>query len=132
MMLLDAGRCPMREQPVEEYKLTLRRLAVRDDRYISALLSEERANVTLSGIDVKSHALLRIAALIALDAAPPSYMSAVEAGLEAGDAGSAVSVEVKRTGLAKCDRCWTYREDVIAEGERAGLCARCVEAMRGR
>ena len=74
----------MREQPVEEYKLTLRRLAVRDDRYISALLSEERANVTLSGIDVKSHALLRIAALIALDAAPPSYMSAVEAGLEAG------------------------------------------------
>ena len=84
MMLLDAGRCPMREQPVEEYKLTLRRLAVRDDRYIGALLSEERANVTLSGIDVKSHALLRIAALIALDAAPPSYMSAVEAGLEAG------------------------------------------------
>ena len=84
MMFLDAGRCPMREQPVEEYKLTLRRLAVRDDRYIDALLSEERANVTLSGIDVKSHALLRIAALIALDAAPPSYMSAVEAGLEAG------------------------------------------------
>jgi 4-carboxymuconolactone decarboxylase len=84
MMLLDAGRCPMRGQPVEEYKLTLRRLAVRDDRYIGALLSEERANVTLSGIDVKSHALLRIAALIALDAAPPSYMSAVEAGLEAG------------------------------------------------
>jgi 4-carboxymuconolactone decarboxylase len=70
--------------PVEEYKLTLRRLAVRDDRFIDALLSEERANVTLSGIDLRSHALLRIAALIALDAAPPSYMSAVEAGLEAG------------------------------------------------
>jgi 4-carboxymuconolactone decarboxylase len=69
---------------VEEYKLTLRRLAVRDDRYIDALLSEERANATLSGIDAKSHALLRIAALIALDAAPPSYMNAVEAGLEAG------------------------------------------------
>jgi 4-carboxymuconolactone decarboxylase len=69
---------------VEEYKLTLRRLAVRDDRFVDALLREECANVTLSGIDVKSHALLRIAALIALDAAPPSYMSAVEAGLEAG------------------------------------------------
>jgi 4-carboxymuconolactone decarboxylase len=69
---------------VEEYKLTLRRLALRDDRYIDALLSEERANVTLAGIDARSHALARVAALIAMDAAPPSYMSAVEAGLRAG------------------------------------------------
>ena len=42
------------------------------------------ANATLSGIDPRSHALLRIAALIAMDAAPPSYMSAVQAGLKAG------------------------------------------------
>jgi 4-carboxymuconolactone decarboxylase len=69
---------------VDEYKLTLRRLTLRDDRYIDALLSEERANATLAGIDPQSHALLRIAALIAVDAAPPSYMSAVEAGLNAG------------------------------------------------
>jgi 4-carboxymuconolactone decarboxylase len=69
---------------VEEYKLTLRRLALRDDRFIDALLSEERANTTLSGIDPRSHALLRIAALIALDAAPPSYMNAIECGLRAG------------------------------------------------
>jgi alkylhydroperoxidase/carboxymuconolactone decarboxylase family protein YurZ len=69
---------------VEEYKLTLRRLALRDDRYIGALLSEEHANVTIAGIDSRSHALARVAALIALDAAPASYMSAVEAGLEAG------------------------------------------------
>ena len=84
MMFPDACGCPIKAGTVDEYKLTLRRLAVRDDRFIDALLSEERANVTLSGIDVKSHALVRIAALIALDAAPPSYMSAVEAGLEAG------------------------------------------------
>ena len=38
----------------------------------------------LSGIDARSHALLRIAALIAVDAAPPSFMSAVQAGLDAG------------------------------------------------
>ena len=69
---------------MDDYKLTLRKLALRDDQYIEALLSEERANATLSGIDPKSHALLRIAALIAMDAAPPSYMSAVEAGTEAG------------------------------------------------
>ena len=69
---------------MEEYKLTLRRLALRDDRYIDALLSEERGNAKLAGIDPRSHALLRIAALIAVDAAPPSFMSAVEAGLDAG------------------------------------------------
>ncbi len=57
---------------------------MRDDRYVSALLAEDRANATLAGIDPRSHALLRIAALIAVDAAPPSYMSAVDAGLEAG------------------------------------------------
>jgi alkylhydroperoxidase/carboxymuconolactone decarboxylase family protein YurZ len=71
-------------QSVEEYKLTLRKLAVRDDRFIDTVLAEERANPTLSGIDLRAHALLRIAALIAIDAAPPSYMSAVEAGLRAG------------------------------------------------
>ena len=69
---------------VDEYKLTLRKLSLRDDQLIDTLLSEDRANATLAGIDPRSHALLRIAALIAVDAAPPSYMSAVEAGLQAG------------------------------------------------
>ena len=69
---------------MDEYKLTLRKLALRDDQFVNALLSEECANATLAGIDRKSHALLRIAALIAMDAAPPSFMSAVEAGLDAG------------------------------------------------
>jgi 4-carboxymuconolactone decarboxylase len=72
------------DSSVDEYKLTLRRLSLRDDRYIDALLREECANANVSGIDPRSHALLRIAALIAMDAAPPSFMSAVEAGLDAG------------------------------------------------
>ena len=66
------------------YKLILRRLALRDDRFIQGLLAEEQANAMVAGIDPRSHALLRIAALIAMDAAPASYMSAVEAGKEAG------------------------------------------------
>lgn len=69
---------------MDEYKRTLRRFTVGDDSYIDALLREERANASLSGIDLRAHALIRIAALIALDAAPPSYLSAVQAGLEAG------------------------------------------------
>ena len=34
----------------------------------------------LAGIDPRAHALVRIAALIAMDAATASYMGAVEAG----------------------------------------------------
>ena len=37
-----------------------------------------------AGIDARAHALVRVGALIAIDAAPPSYMSAAEAALEAG------------------------------------------------
>jgi 4-carboxymuconolactone decarboxylase len=69
---------------VEDYKLTLRRLALRDDLYIKGLLAEERASPVLSGLDPGAHALVRIATLIAVDAAPPSYMSAVSAALDAG------------------------------------------------
>jgi alkylhydroperoxidase/carboxymuconolactone decarboxylase family protein YurZ len=82
--VLERRSASNEEGSVDEYKVTLRKLALRDDRYIDALLSEECANATLAGIDPRSHALLRIAALIAIDAAPPSFMSAVEAGLEAG------------------------------------------------
>ena len=85
VMFSAAGKHPMgKRHQVDEYKLTLRRLALRDDRYIDELLREECANTKLSGIDARSHALLRIAALIAVDAAPPSFMSAVQAGLDAG------------------------------------------------
>jgi alkylhydroperoxidase/carboxymuconolactone decarboxylase family protein YurZ len=69
---------------VDEYKLTLRKLALRDDRFIDALLADDPANSAHARIDPRSHALARIAALIAVDAAPPSYMSAVQAGVEAG------------------------------------------------
>jgi 4-carboxymuconolactone decarboxylase len=69
---------------VEDYKVTLRRLALRDDRYIDGLLREERANGVLSGLAPREHALARVASLIALDAAPPSFMSAVQAGVNAG------------------------------------------------
>jgi len=38
-------------------------------------------------------------------------------------------VEVGVTALAKCERCWTHRPDVAAEGARIGLCAKCVGAL---
>jgi 4-carboxymuconolactone decarboxylase len=68
---------------VDDYKATLRRLAVRDDRYIEALLQTDEQNAAFAGLDDRSHALVRVGALIALDASPAAYMKSVEAALEA-------------------------------------------------
>jgi 4-carboxymuconolactone decarboxylase len=73
----------MRREAVD-HKTTLRRLALRDDRYIESLLADERSSAGISKIDPRTHALVRVGALIAMDAAPPSYMSAVDAAVEAG------------------------------------------------
>ena len=67
-----------------DYKATLRKLALRDDRYIESLLAEERMSAAEAGIDARANALVRVGALIAIDAAPPSFMSAAEAALKAG------------------------------------------------
>jgi 4-carboxymuconolactone decarboxylase len=69
---------------VDDYRATLRRLAVRDDRLIDALLGNECDSVPNSGLDERSHALARIGSLIALDATPAAYMCAVEAAIGAG------------------------------------------------
>ena len=69
---------------MDDYRVTLRKLAVRDDRYIDGLLQAERASPTIAGIDERSHALIRIGALIAMNAAPAAYMNSVDAALRAG------------------------------------------------
>jgi alkylhydroperoxidase/carboxymuconolactone decarboxylase family protein YurZ len=68
---------------VLDYKTTLRRLALRDDRLIEALLTREGAR-SESGLDPRMRALVQIGALVAVDAAPPSYMSVAEEAIEAG------------------------------------------------
>lgn len=69
---------------MEDYQVTLRRLAVRDERYIEGVLQADRANPTLAGLDERSQALIRIGALIATNAAPAAYMESVNAALRAG------------------------------------------------
>jgi alkylhydroperoxidase/carboxymuconolactone decarboxylase family protein YurZ len=69
---------------VNGYEETLRRLAVRDDRYIESILRADQDEASLAGMDPGAHALARIGALIALDAGPPAFMSSVEAALKAG------------------------------------------------
>jgi 4-carboxymuconolactone decarboxylase len=69
---------------VEDYKTTLRRLALRDDGFIESLLADDRESAAVSRMNPRCHALARLGALIAMNAAPPSYMSAVDAAYEAG------------------------------------------------
>ena len=67
-----------------EYKETLRRLALNDDAYVAAVLGMGRDTVEDSTLDEKTHALARLSASLAIDAAPISYQSSVELALAAG------------------------------------------------
>jgi 4-carboxymuconolactone decarboxylase len=67
-----------------DYQRTLRRLAVRDDRLVSSILSDEVDREDSAGLDSRTQALVRIAALITMNAGPPSFMNAVEAARDGG------------------------------------------------
>jgi 4-carboxymuconolactone decarboxylase len=67
---------------VDDYTDTLRRLSIRDDAYVEALLADDRSNVEASGFDRKTHALVQLGALVAIDPAPPSYMRLIDVALE--------------------------------------------------
>ncbi len=69
---------------VDDYRRTLRKLTVRDDHFISTLLQSDQQSAALSGLDPRAHALARLGSLIALGAAEPDYMSAVDSAVAAG------------------------------------------------
>ena len=46
-----------------------------------------------------------------------------------GADGAPPQVSVGRTTAIRCDRCWTYRDDVASAGPHAGLCSRCDAAL---
>jgi alkylhydroperoxidase/carboxymuconolactone decarboxylase family protein YurZ len=65
-----------------DYKETLRRLALSDERFMETELGMG-GTVQDSRLDPKTHALVRLGAALAIDAAPSSYQSAVEPALAA-------------------------------------------------
>lgn len=67
-----------------DHRATLRSLSVNDERFIESVVSMQLDNVEASGLDPKTHALVRLGALIALDAAPASYQWDVGMALSAG------------------------------------------------
>jgi alkylhydroperoxidase/carboxymuconolactone decarboxylase family protein YurZ len=62
----------------------LRRLALHDERLIESFLAMSLKDDGGCGLDSKTHALVRLGALLALGAAAVSYQWNIEAALDAG------------------------------------------------
>jgi 4-carboxymuconolactone decarboxylase len=77
----DGGRG---DGEVVRHEEQLRDLAMNDERFIEDVLAIQPANMDVSGLDPKSHALGCLGALIALDAAPASYQWNVSMAMAAG------------------------------------------------
>jgi alkylhydroperoxidase/carboxymuconolactone decarboxylase family protein YurZ len=68
---------------VDRHETTLARLAIADDAYCETVLTES-SNVAESHLDPKTHALVRLGALVAIDSASPGYMSTLETARRRG------------------------------------------------
>ena len=93
---------------MDEYKQHLRRLAVHDDALLDALAVEGGAYTT-SAIDEKTAALVRVAATIAVDAAPHSFQHAIALALAAGATSDEIVASLEAvtpvTGAARVVQC---------------------------
>src|SRR3954464_7860721 len=67
-----------------EYQERLRSIAVSDDRFVASVLGMGQDTIEASGLDPKTHAMVTLAALLAVDAAPSSYNASAELALASG------------------------------------------------
>ena len=66
-----------------DYKDALRKLAIRDDRFIESILTHDPDEGRVVRLEPRAIALVNLAALIVLDAPTPAYQWSVEAAFEA-------------------------------------------------
>ena len=69
---------------MNEYRETLRRLALNDERFVDTVLGMGGDNRAPSPLDQKTHALVRLGAALAIDASPSSYQATIGPALAAG------------------------------------------------
>jgi isoleucyl-tRNA synthetase len=107
---------------------------------VTKALEEERAQKRIaSGLEaeVTVSAPAAVAApLRAYDQRGPAFPSHlarlfIVSRVAVADA-DALSVRVERARGAKCERCWTYSENVGRLPEHAGVCERCAGVLKGR
>jgi alkylhydroperoxidase/carboxymuconolactone decarboxylase family protein YurZ len=86
----------------------LRRLAVNDETALQAVLCMPVADDGSTGLDARTHALVRLAGLVALHSAPQCYEWAVTAALTAGateeEVVGVVAALAPVVGVARLDR----------------------------
>src|SRR5512132_2730286 len=91
-----------------DYQEQLRRLAIHDEAFVSLLLGEENAQVA-SALDARTTALVRVAATIAVDAAPSSFQHAVALAFAAGATNDEIVASLEAvtpvTGAARVVQC---------------------------
>ena len=68
----------------KDHEATLQGLATNDRTLITSLLEMPLENIAASGLDPRTHALVRLAALVAIDAPPASFVWNVGIALESG------------------------------------------------
>ncbi len=68
---------------IQDHEQTLKAVSRRDD-VIESLLQMQENNIEASGLDLRTYALVKIAALIAQDAAPASFIWQVDLARQAG------------------------------------------------
>jgi len=69
---------------MEEYQDRLRSIALSDDRFVGSVLGMGQDTIDASGLDPKTHAMVTLAALLAVDASPSSYNASTELALASG------------------------------------------------
>jgi hypothetical protein len=67
---------------VIEYQDRLRSLALSDDHFVGSVLGMSQDTVEISRLEPKTHALVRLAALLAVDAGQSSYNASVDVALD--------------------------------------------------
>jgi alkylhydroperoxidase/carboxymuconolactone decarboxylase family protein YurZ len=69
---------------VTDHVEILRKLSICDCGLVDSLVADPQARLAVSSLDPRTFALAQLAALVAVDAAPPSYLDAIGAAREAG------------------------------------------------
>ena len=100
---------------VEPYERILCKLSIRDDAYLDSLLGDDESSLEASALDERTHALVRLGALIVLDAAVPSYLEAAGRAARCG----ASADEIVGTLIAVLPAAGVAR--VVSAAPRLGL-----------
>ena len=83
-MMRPTGGHGVDRAAVRDYRVTLRKLAIRDEALFDDVLSSDAARQRESHLDPKTHALVQLAALVAVGGSGPAYRPVVDAALAGG------------------------------------------------